>query len=541
MSRILVLGGYGGFGGRIARRLAAARHEIMVAGRSVANARSFCAGDVRLTPVEVTRDTIVAALAEHRPAILVDASGPFQTMDHAVPAACIAAGAHYVDIADRRGFACGIHKLDRAAQAARVTVLAGASSVPALSGAVVRHLAEGVNEVRAVEMAISASNRVAAGPAVTAAILAQVGQRIRLWRGRRWQDGAGWQEIRRETFVVAGVAPVADRLVALVDVPDLALLPDRLPGGPTVTFRAGTELSIQNIALWLGSWLVRWGWMRNLAPLARPLQVLQKLSSRLGSDRSAMVVRLFGLVDGRRVERRWTLIADEGDGPEIPALSVPLLVDRILSAQEMPGARDAGQSLTLASFQPAFDGLAIRHGTTEDELPPPLYARVMGERFAALPAAVRAMHDVLRDGAARGCADVTGPANTFAALIARLFGFPPTGSYDLQVSFTERDGVETWTRDFGGCRFRSRLSQCACWLVEGFGPLRFAFDLLSDAHGLTMVMRRWWLGAIPLPLLLAPRSVAREWHEDGSFQFDVLIALPLIGRLVHYRGWLKRE
>jgi hypothetical protein len=32
--------------------------------------------------------------------------------------------------------------------------------------------------------------------------------------------------------------------------------------------------------------------------------------------------------------------------------------------------------------------------------------------------------------------------------------------------------------------------------------------------------------------------LAREWEEDGRFWFDVPIALPLIGLIVHYRGWL---
>lgn len=108
----------------------------------------------------------------------------------------------------------------------------------------------------------------------------------------------------------------------------------------------------------------------------------------------------------------------------------------------------------------------------------------------------------------------------------------------LHVHFREVDGEEIWTRDFGGRCFHSRLSRRGQWLIERFGPLRFAFDLPSNERGLTMVMRRWWLGPLPLPLWLAPRSVAREWAEEERFLFDVPIALPLIGRLVHYRGWL---
>ena len=43
---------------------------------------------------------------------------------------------------------------------------------------------------------------------------------------------------------------------------------------------------------------------------------------------------------------------------------------------------------------------------------------------------------------------------------------------------------------------------------------------------------------IKLPIFLAPRSQAREWEEGGRFRFNVSIAMPLIGDIVHYDGWL---
>ena len=538
MSRILLLGGYGGFGARIARRLASAGHEVLVAGRSIDKARAFCADNPALVPIACDRRDIAAALAEHRPDMLVDASGPFQAMDYAVPRACIAARVPYIDIADGRDFVCGLSALDAAAKAAGVVVLSGGSSVPALSGAVVRHLAVGMADVSAVEMAISASNRATAGPAVAESILSQVGQPVRIRRGRRWMRAFGWQDMRRERFACPGAEPIENRLVALTDVPDLALLPERLPGAPAVTFRAGTELGFQNRALWLASWAVRWRWIRSLSRFARWLQPLQSLTRALGSDRSAMTVRLFGHANGHRLERCWTLIADQGDGPEIPTLAVVPLVARILSGAEPPGARDAGLALALEDFDKAFAGLAIRTGTAENVPPPPLYARVMGSSFDTLPPPVQAVHRALRDGGASGEAEVTGAAGWAGRIVAAVVGFPKAGRHPLHVHFHEDDGQETWTRDFGGKRFQSHLSQRGPWLVERFGPLRFAFALPATADGLTMVMQRWWLGPLPLPLRLAPKSRAREWAEDDRFHFDVPITLPLLGLLVHYRGWL---
>jgi NAD(P)-dependent dehydrogenase (short-subunit alcohol dehydrogenase family) len=539
MTRILLLGGYGGFGGRIALRLAAAGHDVLVAGRSIAKARAFCAQSPRLVPLAVDRRDIACALEEHRPAIVVDASGPFQAMAYDIPAACIAAHVHYVDIADARDFVCGIGALNAAAKATGVVVLSGASSVPALSGAAVRHLASGMERVRAVEMAISASNKATAGPSVAAAILGQVGAPLRLWRGQRWTKAFGWQEPCSQSFDCAGTAPIRNRMVGLVDVPDLALLPERLPGHPAVSFRAGTELGFQNRALWLASWFVRWGMIRTLAPFARWLRPLQSLTRTLGSDRSAMIVRLFGDRNGCRVERRWTLIADHGAGPEIPTLAVAPVVARILAGKEPAGARDAGETLTLDDFAAPFSELAIHHKTDEIPMPPPLYAQVMGLHFAALPDDVRAMHDVLRDGGAIGEADVAGASNPIAMLVARVVGFPKPGRQRLHVHFKENGGRETWTRDFSGQRFRSHLSRHGPWLVERFGPLRFAFALPGDDEGLVMVMQRWWIGPLPLPRWLAPRSAAREWSENGRFHFDVPIDHPLLGRLVHYRGWLQ--
>ncbi len=511
---------------------------MLVAGRSPAKADAFCRTLPGLIPVVLDRENIAEALIQHSPDVVVDTSGPFQEMDLTIPRACIAAGVHYCDIADSRAFVEAMADLDTAAREAGVAMLSGASSVPALSGAVVASLSGDMENVTAVEMAISASNQAAAGTAVAAAILGQVGKPFTLRRGGRTVTRYGWQEIENLDFEVPGLKPLIGRRVALADVPDIALLPDRLPGCPAVAFRAGTELGFQNWALWLLSWVVRWGWLSGLTRLRGWLLPLQRLTAKFGSDRSAMSVRLFGEANNLRVERRWTLIADQGDGPEIPTLAVPLIIARIIGGNERSGARDAGQALTLTDFEPAFSTLAISHASTEHILPDPLYRRVMGDRFDRLPPAVRRMHDVVRDGGASGEAEVIGATNALGRLVARIMRFPRAGKHELHVAFTERDGRERWVRQFGEKAFASSLSSLDGALVEQFGPLRFAFDLPGDDHGLEMVMTSWAFGLLPLPLILAPRSRAREWEDLGRFNFDVPIELPLIGRIVHYRGWL---
>jgi hypothetical protein len=538
VKRVLVLGGYGTFGGRIAERGAASGFEMLVAGRDPARAEAFCAGRERLVPVTLD-DGLAETLARLGPFAVVDAAGPFQEAGYERARAALAAGCHYLDIADGSAFVAGIVALDAEAKTARLSALAGASSVPALSGAVAAHLAEGVERVTAVEIALSASSRGTAGRSVTAAILSYLGRPIRLRRGGRWTHGFGWQGLRRFDFEVEGAPPLRRRLAALADVPDLALLPKRLPGKPAVSFFAGTDAPWHNLGLWLLSWPVRWGWPRRPERFAGLLSTLQRSTRGPGSLRSAFEMRLFGIANGKRLERRWTLIAERGDGPEIPSLAIPLLLGKLASGALSAGARDAGGLLALEDFEPSLAGLAAVHECTERTLPPPLYHRVMGERFAALPPAVRAIHEVLRDGGAAGEAEVRRGRNPLARFIAWALGFPTEGTHRLHVAFAERDGGERWTRDFSGRTFSSFLSERGGHLTERFGLIRFAFDLPSDSAGLRMPIRRWWFGPLPLPLFLAPRSEAREWEEEGRFHFDVPIALPLLGPLVHYRGWLE--
>ena len=50
------------------------------------------------------------------PAVLINATGPYQRQDYRLARACIAAGVHYLDLADARDFVPGIAALDAEAR-----------------------------------------------------------------------------------------------------------------------------------------------------------------------------------------------------------------------------------------------------------------------------------------------------------------------------------------------------------------------------------------------------------------------------------------
>jgi NAD(P)-dependent dehydrogenase (short-subunit alcohol dehydrogenase family) len=540
VSLILVIGGYGGFGARLCRRLSEAGHSLLVGGRSADKAALFCANIDRARPLSLDRDgDLGPILAAERPDLVIDASGPFQGSDYRVPKACIRAGISYLDLADARDFVTGIGALNGAARAAGVAVIAGASTAPALTGAVLRRLAEGLDRVDKVDISLSAANRASGAGATLAAALSYAGRPLRLWRGGRWTRVSGWQEMRRESFLFADGSGLRGRRVALADLPDCELLPDLVPGRPAVAFRAGTELGFQMWALWLASFAVRWGWLTSLRGALPWLMPVYRLTGRLGGKRSAMKIVLTGRREGRAVERRWTIVAEQGEGLEIPTLAAELLAADLLAGRLSAGARHPAASLTLDRFESAFARLPVRTEIVEHILPPPLYARAMGEAFTALPPVVRQMHDVRGDAGAEGEGRVVRGHGLVARAIGEAMRFPREGLWPLHVGFAERDGVERWTRDFGGQAFSSELSAEGSGVAERFGPLRFVFDLTSDASGLEMRLTRWTALGIPMPRLLAPRILAREWEANGQFHFAVAVALPLAGEIVGYSGWLE--
>jgi short subunit dehydrogenase-like uncharacterized protein len=147
--KVMVVGAYGFFGSRLVARLARQSGlHIVVAGRSASAAQALVeslAPGACSSLSHAVVDVMAPGLEDRLKALEVDAlihtSGPFQGQDYRVALACAHAGVHYVDLADGRDFVCGIDVLDPQAKAAGVLLLSGASSVPALSSAVVDALA----------------------------------------------------------------------------------------------------------------------------------------------------------------------------------------------------------------------------------------------------------------------------------------------------------------------------------------------------------------------------------------------------------------
>jgi hypothetical protein len=332
---VLVLGGYGAFGVRIAERLARQEGlEVVVAGRSLERAKTAAqalraaAAHARIAAVGLDASQATERdIRDLRAVVLINAAGPFQGQDYRVARSCIAAGTHYIDLADARAFVCGISALDAAARRAGTLVVSGASTVPAVAAAAIEALIARLASPREISIVISPGNRFDPGLATTQSILGTLGRPLAAGGGARPRPVHGWQGLRR--VMIPGLGA---RWASACETPDLDLLPQRYPGLAHVEVLAALEVGAFHLGLWGLSWLVRAGMVRAPERLAASLLGLKRALRLLGSDAGGMMVALRG-EDGSGGEGEvvWRLIARRGQGPYIPGVPSVMLAKRLVA------------------------------------------------------------------------------------------------------------------------------------------------------------------------------------------------------------------
>lgn len=361
MHCIVILGGYGNFGSRIAAALAE-EHDarVVIAGRDAAKASRLSArvgGNTEAYALDHQQPDLAARLRTLGATLVVHTAGPFQAQSYDVARACIEAGCHYVDLADGRRFVASFGVLNDAAKKKGVVLVSGASTPPALSSAVIHKYRARFSKLQTVEYAIS-SGAQPPGIATMEAIMSYVGRPFQRWERNAWRTVHGWQDARAERFP----APLGVRWLASCDVPDLELFPARYPELDSVIFRAGVGFGSTTMAVWLLSWCVRVGFVRHLEQHSGKLHRAAKLIARYGSQWSAMRVRITGLNAEQQSEHiTWTLVAGDDHGPYIPTFPAIALTRKLIHGEiSTPGATPCMGLLSVEEILSVSRDLNIR-------------------------------------------------------------------------------------------------------------------------------------------------------------------------------------
>jgi hypothetical protein len=357
--RALVIGGLGNFGARICRRLSLERGVDVLATSRHPDARL---GPVQTAALDLDSPTFAKDMKALHPDLVIHCAGPFQGQDYRVALASMACKAHYLDIADGRDFVAGFsHAVGPAADAAGCLAITGASTLPALSSAVVDSLQRSMISLTAIEVVIAPGQRAPRGAATVSAVLGYAGQSFLWWQDGKWRTVHGWQQMQCEKFSF-GV-----RHAAACDVPDLELFPGRYAGVQTVTFRAALEVSCQHYALWMIAGARRFGISPSVSRWGKHFNQVGTWLDRFGSDTGGMKVRITGIdCADQFMTQTWELVASGSHGPEIPCMAAVLLANKHRMGQlDRRGAHVCMGILTLGDFEREFARWSIKTRTCE--------------------------------------------------------------------------------------------------------------------------------------------------------------------------------
>lgn len=545
---ILLIGATGVFGRRLAHHLSLLDGvQLIVASRNTDKATALASRlkvqsrRAEIIPLVVDTDgDIERQLAAVKAWLVIDASGPFQTASYATARAAIAAGSHWIDLADARDYILGFAPaLDALARANGVCALTGASSTPALTCAVVKSLTADWRRVDSIDIAICPGGRGEVGPSVISAILSYAGQPIATYDGGRALTATGWgKPVRRR------IEGLGTRYLSRVETADDVLLRKRFNVTERIDFRAGLESLVEHFGLIAIAAVRARGWLADTARLAQRLARARHITALFASDTGAMIVTVSGVdAKGKVAQAAWSLLARNGHGPQVPVLPALALTRDLIARHPDPGARPASDDATLPAIEAEMAPLAITTAQTKQtKSTAALFERALGSAsFNALAPAVRNFHSDTAVPVWHGRADITSPGHFLARYARKITGFPGSAA-DVTVTVrVERQQMsEIWYREFAGHAFHSKLvlDDRKC-VMEQFGPFRFELGLYAHAGELFMPVRRWSIGFVRLPLLFAPISQTREYQDDaGNFRFDVRISMPVIGLITHYQGWL---
>lgn len=332
--RILIIGGYGNLGRCIAKTLAReADIQVYIAGRNIERAKALVATlDAANSPIAVYLDInaeISRTLFEIKPLLVIHTAGPFQEQGYQVASACMAIGAHYIDLASDPGFVGGISALSHSAEDKEVLIVSGAATAPCLIAALADQCQGKIKILHRLEYFQSLAPITILGVATAAEILGRLGHPFDTLSDGHPQSVYGWQNCHKVRFKT-----MTPRLLGNFAGVPRGVFSQRYPSLETLRFFEGIEVTFLHLALWLLSWPARLRPLRHLEKAAPLFARLFALCGRLGGGRSVYSINLIGKDKHEKdLSLNFEMVARSGDDVHIPCTPAIVLARKLVHGE----------------------------------------------------------------------------------------------------------------------------------------------------------------------------------------------------------------
>lgn len=325
-NKIMVLGAYGTFGRIITNSLVQDEYLVIGLGRDKAKLsqlqQELNSKYLEILEHELKGENLLDILHKFKPKVVINTCGPYIKGDYQIITQCVKADINYIDLSDNRDYVCQAQaKLKYLIKNKRLSIIVGASTVPALSSAVVSAYRNKFSKLESLVYGISPGQKSPRGLATTKSILSYLGKRF----GKK-HNRFGWQGLYLAKFPNIG-----SRTMGFCDIPDLDLFPSYY-NVKNIKFSAGMESKALHLCMWVCSWLVRLKIIRFTPGHARYLLKMSHWFDVFGSDNGGMHVKLSGLDKNlEKLTIKWFLEAYNGCGPQVPCVPSVFLAKNIVN------------------------------------------------------------------------------------------------------------------------------------------------------------------------------------------------------------------
>ena len=311
MRRVVVLGARGHFGRTLLNQLRSRGIEAHAAGRRAQAGLRVDANDLASI-----QDTLQAG------DVVVDVAGPFQNRSTALLMGAVEVGFDVVDLNDSLAYAQQIYTRRHAIEAAGIRYVVSASTVSAVSAAVLR--LSGINSPRAFTAIMAPATRHTANVGSARSLIHSLSKPIQVWQGNALAQVAGPPP--RRTFQMP--SPVGRISGLLFETADALLLPMTWPTLEDVRMFVSPRIVGLNTLLPAAA---RHSWLRTL--LERNITWGTRVSRLLGKSTGGIGYEIEGH-DGH-IERRALLAAERSYF--VATLPAVLVVQAMLDGASPPG------------------------------------------------------------------------------------------------------------------------------------------------------------------------------------------------------------